>query len=135
MLQGEHSAILSTFIKLPFVIKMFVLSIFERPLKTGFTLESGESINPLHAGLFFMLMLLSADFFFLSKLTISKNFFQENYQCQNVWIQIRKNILWVLIWVQTVCKDYQHITKDATSKEKLNTFLLPSILSLFSQQV
>ena len=31
MLQGEHSAILSTFIKLPFVI------IFEWPLKTGFT--------------------------------------------------------------------------------------------------
>ena len=27
-LQGEHSAILSTFIKLPFVIKIFVLSIF-----------------------------------------------------------------------------------------------------------
>ena len=37
MLQGEHSAILSTFIKLPFVIKIFVLSIFEWPLKTGFT--------------------------------------------------------------------------------------------------
>ena len=37
MLQGEHSAILSTFIKQPFVIKIFVLSIFERPLKTGFT--------------------------------------------------------------------------------------------------
>ena len=31
MLQGEHSAILSTFIKLPFVMKMFVLSIFEWP--------------------------------------------------------------------------------------------------------
>ena len=37
MLEGEHSAILSTFIKLPFVIKIFVLSIFEWPLKTGFT--------------------------------------------------------------------------------------------------
>ena len=37
MLQGEHSAILSTFIKLPFVIKIFVLSIFNWPLKTGFT--------------------------------------------------------------------------------------------------
>ena len=36
-LQGEHSAILSTFIKLPFVIKIFVLSICEWPLKTGFT--------------------------------------------------------------------------------------------------
>ena len=37
MLQGEHSAILSTFIKLPFVIKVFVLSIFEWLLKTGLT--------------------------------------------------------------------------------------------------
>ena len=37
MLQEEHSAILSTFIKLPFVFKIFVLSIFEWPLKTGFT--------------------------------------------------------------------------------------------------
>ena len=37
MLQGEHSAILSTFIKLPLVIKLFVLSIFEWPFKTGFT--------------------------------------------------------------------------------------------------
>ena len=33
----EHSAILSTFIKLPFVIKTFVLSNFEWPLETGFT--------------------------------------------------------------------------------------------------
>ena len=37
MLQGEHSAILSTFIKLPFAFKIFVLSIFEWPFKTGFT--------------------------------------------------------------------------------------------------
>ena len=37
MLQREHSAILSTFIKLPFVIKIFVLSIFEWPFHTGFT--------------------------------------------------------------------------------------------------
>ena len=37
MLQGEHSAILLTFIKLPFVIKILVLSIFEWPLETGFT--------------------------------------------------------------------------------------------------
>ena len=37
MLQGEHSAIFSTFIKLPFVIKIFVLSIFEWPLYAGFT--------------------------------------------------------------------------------------------------
>ena len=35
--KGEHSAILSTFIKQPFIIKVFVLSIFEWNLKTGFT--------------------------------------------------------------------------------------------------
>ena len=37
MLQGEHSAILSAFIKLPVVIKIFVLSIFECPFYTSFT--------------------------------------------------------------------------------------------------
>ena len=40
MLQGEHSAILSTFIKLPFVIKIFVSSIFEWQFYTGFTVSS-----------------------------------------------------------------------------------------------
>ena len=39
MLQGEHSAILFTCIKLPFVIKIFVLSIFEWPFYTGFTVS------------------------------------------------------------------------------------------------
>ena len=36
ILQWEHSAILSTFINLPFVIKIFVLSFL---LKTGFTVS------------------------------------------------------------------------------------------------
>ena len=40
MVQGEHSAILSTFIKLPFVIKIFVLSIFEWPFYTEFIVRS-----------------------------------------------------------------------------------------------
>ena len=40
MLQGEHSETLSTFIKLPFVIKISVLSIFEWSLKTGFTVTT-----------------------------------------------------------------------------------------------
>ena len=35
----DHSAILSTFIKLPSVFKSFVLSVFEWPLKTGFTVD------------------------------------------------------------------------------------------------
>ena len=37
MLQGEHSATLSTFIELPSVIKIFILYIFEWPYYTGFT--------------------------------------------------------------------------------------------------
>ena len=37
MLQVEHSAIHSTIIKLPFVIKIFVLFNFERPFDAGFT--------------------------------------------------------------------------------------------------
>ena len=35
--KGEHSAILLTFIKLAFVIKIVVLSIFEWPFYAGFT--------------------------------------------------------------------------------------------------
>ena len=37
ILQGKYSAILSTFIKLPFVIKIFVLSFFAWPFYTCFT--------------------------------------------------------------------------------------------------
>ena len=40
MLQGKHFAICLTFIKLPFVIKIFVLSTFEWPFYTGFTVVS-----------------------------------------------------------------------------------------------
>ena len=42
MLRWEHSAILSTFIKVPFVIKTFVLSIFEWPFYTGFTVYASS---------------------------------------------------------------------------------------------
>ena len=45
----EHSAILSTFIKLPFVFKTFVLSTFEWPISTGFTtLQRVINDNPDH---------------------------------------------------------------------------------------
>ena len=43
MLQGEHYAILLTFIKLQFVIKIFVLSIFEWPFYKGFTVGSEKN--------------------------------------------------------------------------------------------
>ena len=41
-----HSAILLTFIKLPFAIKTFVLSIFEWLLKTGFNVYLNKTIFP-----------------------------------------------------------------------------------------
>ena len=44
MLQVELSAILLTFIKLPIVIKIFVLSIFEWLFYTGFTVFEISSI-------------------------------------------------------------------------------------------
>ena len=56
-------------------------------------------------------------------LTFFKNeLFQKNlsgtlFQCQTVWIQFRTDIMSVLIWVQTVCKDYQQTTKVAVSKK------------------
>ena len=43
----EHSAIFSTFTKLPFVFKTFVLSIFEWPLKAGFTVLHSLFNSPL----------------------------------------------------------------------------------------
>ena len=47
--EGEHSAILLSFIKLSFVIMIIVLSIFEWPFYTGFTVclykQSGTSVN------------------------------------------------------------------------------------------
>ena len=44
MLQGEHSAILLTFIKLPIVFKIFVLSIIEWLFYTGFTVHPGDTL-------------------------------------------------------------------------------------------
>ena len=45
MLPLEHSAILLTFIKLPFVIKIFVLSIFEWPFYIGCTVVVSLSLH------------------------------------------------------------------------------------------
>ena len=57
MLQGEHSAILSTFIWLAFVIKIFVLSIFEWLFYTCFTVLNMRGLTlfilmeyPIHIG-------------------------------------------------------------------------------------
>ena len=46
MPQEEHSAIHLTFIKLPFVIKILVLSILEWPLKAGCTVLYNKNVSP-----------------------------------------------------------------------------------------
>ena len=52
MLHEEHSAILSTFIKLPFAIRIFVWSIFEWLLKTGFTvLLANHALGTMNPGI------------------------------------------------------------------------------------
>ena len=53
MPQREHSTILLTFIKLPVVIKTFVLSIFEWPFFRGFTVTKvlgHDVIRQVHLG-------------------------------------------------------------------------------------
>ena len=55
-----------------------------------------------------------------SKLTFKKILLRMLSKCQTVWIQIKTNILLILIWVQTVCKAYQQRTKVTASKDRVN---------------
>ena len=48
---SKDSAILSNFIKLPIVIKIFVLSIFEWPFYTGFIVEANIMQEQSNLGL------------------------------------------------------------------------------------
>ena len=67
MLQSEHSAILSSFIKPLFVIKTFVLSVIEWPFYTGFTVlhyhkhQSSFSGDEVHV---FLLLFFFISFYF-----------------------------------------------------------------------
>ena len=67
------------------------------------------------------MLLLSTAEFFQNDFPLFKKLFQEQYQCQTVWIQIRTDILSVLIWVQTVCIGYQHMTKVTSNKVRVDT--------------
>ena len=75
MLQ-EYSAILLTFIKLPVVIKIFVLSFFEWPFYTGFTVPQlivrWTCVSPQPARYDFS-YLLSHPFIFLGSLYCKQN--------------------------------------------------------------
>ena len=59
MLQWEHFAILLTFIKLPFVIKILVWSIFEWLFYTGFTVYFTQNLQQFGASLTLYLLVLS----------------------------------------------------------------------------
>ena len=75
MLQGKHSAILLTFIKLPFVIKIFGLSIFEWPFYTGVTVAVEKCLkNMLNMFLSSFLSFLFLEFFFFKFVDILQVF-------------------------------------------------------------
>ena len=61
----EHSAVLLTCIKLPPVFKTFVLSIFEWPLKTGFTVvpSADDLCNYFGSKLFDTLIVFLKEYF------------------------------------------------------------------------
>ena len=88
-------------------------------ISTRFFKIWNPSFNTFHAGYFFMIIFgFSADFFFQNQL-FGKILSGIPSGCQTVWIQIRTDILLVLIWVQTVGKGYQQMTKVAASKERI----------------
>ena len=47
------------------------------------------------------------------------SFLKNSQLVKQFWIQIRTDIMSVLIWVQTVSKGYQETTKVAASKERI----------------
>ena len=71
------------------------------------------------------MLLMSADFF-QNKL-FQRNSFRNSFRLteyQMVWIQIRTNLL-VLIWVLTVCKGIQQMTKVGASKGRVGDTVKP----------
>ena len=96
--------------------KLLVLS------RISLVITSGQ-VEFLSPGIFFLYLfacrvifhalLLSVDFFV--KITLFKKFFEKQYQCQSVWIQIRPKGLLGLIWVQK--------TKFVADRQRLRHFV------------
>ena len=66
-----------------------------------------------------MLWLSTADFF--QNIVCGKYLSRTLSEFQIVRIQIRTDILSVLIWFQAVYKGYQQTTKDTASKKRVNS--------------
>ena len=113
MLQREHSAILSIFIKLPFVIKIFVLSMFEWLLKTGFTVYLIACWKILHYDPLRLLI-------FFRKSTFSEMLFKNTMRVSNSLGCVRPDIVSGLILVRTVCKTYKQT--PLVDKESIKQF-------------
>ena len=98
---------------------MKVMQLLCRPCNGNYMFISifvsyGKHINWLFACcVIFMLLFSHAAFY--SKI----NSFKTLSECQMVWIQIRTDILFILIWFQTICKGYQQTTKATASKERV----------------
>ena len=69
-----------------------------------------------------MPLLLSAQFF-QNKL-FQKILLGTLSECQTVRIQIGTDVMSVLVWVQTVYKIYQQMTKVAASKERVRVAII-----------
>ena len=69
--------------------------------------------------------------FFLSAVILIINFFEKFFliatlwECQTVWIQIRTDILLILIWVKTVCKSYQQMSNSPIARKIIECFPSP----------
>ena len=81
----------------------------------AFMLTGVQIFNSLHAWKFFMLF--CHQLIFLKKIS----FPGIPLECQTVWIQIRTDIMSVLIWIQIVCKAYQQL---AHASKQLTFFLV-----------
>ena len=68
--QGEHSAIPSTFIELPIVIKIFVLSFFEWPFYTGLTVVIDPKVSVCEGNHLCWLLLLLEFLYILGNVVI-----------------------------------------------------------------
>ena len=92
MLQKEHSAILLTFIKLPFVIKIFVSSIFEWPFYTGFTVFLKNKIAKRNKTKTFQ----PEDFYIINTLA-------DTQQCKNNFINCDSDSRLIACFSNSVC--------------------------------